>query len=277
MKSARAEVGKPRLVTGQRGISLVELLVAMSIMSVITAMLLMGWFSLSRSWGFTTHSADARDSGRQAMQRMQREIRDAQKPAQWYITGTSAAAPDAIIYRARPYWIAFSTTFNELDNGTIHSVGTTPTATPSPTRPHLVVYRLYRNGELWRYEDNNKPWNGKIDRSDGLTFDMLSDDLAGFDLSERTTGEGATLIVSNVVNDTDPATGLLYTDPDSGTPLFEYNYYDSAGALQSVRSITGADRQDIIAVQLRLLVDLNPVKAPVFADLRGTAQLRNAR
>lgn len=265
-----------RHLVGGRGISLVELLIAMSIMSVITAMLLMGWFSLSRSWEFTTHSADARDSGRQAMQHMQREIRDAQKPAQGgYISGTSAAAPDAIIYRARPYWIAFSTTFNELDNGTILSVGTTPTATPLPTRPHLVVYRLYRNGELWRYEDNNF-WDGAIDRS-ADTFDMLSDDPASFDPSERTTGEGATLIVSNVVNDTDPATGLPYTNPDSGTPLFEYNYYDSAGALESTRSITGADRQDIIAVQLRLLVDLNPVKAPVFADLRGTAQLRNAR
>ena len=100
--------------------TLVELLVGMAIMGVLTAMLLMGWFALSQSWGFTTKSADARDSGRQAMQRLQREIRDAQKPPEGYPTlGAGASdAPDAIIYRARPYSIAFSTTFNELGNDT---------------------------------------------------------------------------------------------------------------------------------------------------------------
>jgi len=69
--------------TRQRGITLVELLVAMAIMGVVSAMLLTGWFALTESYSYTVKSADARDSGRQAIARVQREIRitPAHKPA----------------------------------------------------------------------------------------------------------------------------------------------------------------------------------------------------
>ena len=71
--------------------------------------------------------------------------------------------------------------------------------------------------------------------------------------------------------------GLPYTNPVAAVQLVQI-YYNCAGALQSADAdLHGADRQAIIAVQLRLLVDLNPARPPVFADLRGTAQLRNAR
>jgi len=259
-----ATLGRRRQAGGQQGISLIELLIAISIMSVITVMLLIGWFSLSKSYGFTVHSADARDSGRQAMQRLQREIRDAQKPPQGYPSANSEGAADAIIYHARSYWIAFSTTFNDPGNSTAGWSGATPT--PSPSRPHLIVYRLYDDKELWRFEDGND--NGTIDVTSGPAFDMTAELPTAFDASEQQRGEGATLLVKDVVN---------YTDLANPVPLFKYNYYDAAGLLQSRDALYGADRQAIIAVQLRLLVDLDPTRAPVYADLRGTAQLRNAR
>ena len=266
MKRAVPRAGgkRSRAARPEQGISLVELLVAMSVMSVITAMLLMGWFSLSRSYGFTVHSADARDSGRQAMQRLQREVRDAEKPPQGYLGTSTSDAPDAIIYRARAYWIAFSTTFNNAGNSTAGWTG--PSPTPSPSRPHLVVYRLYADKELWRFEDLDN--DGKIDTTPGHYLDMTSESPSDFSLSEQEDGEGAMLVASDVVN---------FTDPDHPTPLFDYNYYDSAGVLHSAHALYGADRLAIVAVQLRLLVDLNPTRAPVYADLRGTAQLRNAR
>ena len=241
----------------------------MSIMSVITAMLLMGWFALSRSWAFTTHSADARDSGRQAMQRLQREVRDAEKPPQAYLGTNAPGAPDAILFRARAFWIAFSTTFNNAGNASAGWSGTAAT----PSQPHLVVYRLYSDRELWRFEDlGGVP--GKIDTSQGPQFDMTSDyprspgNPTGYPETEQETGEGATLLLKDVVNLVDTA---------SPTELFAYNFYNSAGALDSSHKVTGIDRATIIAVQLRLLVDLDPTRAPVFADLRGTAQLRNSR
>ena len=244
---------------------LMELLVAMAIMGVITAMMLVGWFALNKSWAFTTHSVDVRDSGRQAMQRLQREVRDAQKPPQGYLGTSSSGAPDAIIFRARSYWIAFSTTFNDAGNSTAGWTG--PTPTPSPSRPHLVVFRLYRDGELWRFEDLNG--DGKIvHTSTNVPIDMNSEYPPEFDLSEQQDGEGARLLLTDVVN---------YRDTANRTPLFNYNAYDSDGVLRSWDSRYNADRQGILAVQLRLLVDLDPTRAPVFADLRGTAQLRNAR
>ena len=246
----------------QQGITLVELLVAMAIMSVITAMLLMGWFALSRSWAFTTHSADARDSGRQAMQRIQREVRDAEKPPQAYLGTNASGAPDAILFRARAYWIAFSSTFNDAGNATAGWTG--PTPTPSPSRPHLVVYRLYRDRTLWRFEDLNG--DGQIGIN--MTKEYPSDFSVAESVTEQQTGEGATLMLRDVVN---------YADTANRAPLFDYNFYDSAGVLASDHALYGPDRLAIIAVQLRLLVDLDPTKAPVFADLRGTAQLRNAR
>ena len=187
MTAARAHLAHPRPIAGQRGITLVELLVAMTIMSVITAMLLMGWFALQRSYGFTTHSADARDSGRQAIQRMQREIRDAQKPPQGYLGTSSSGAPDAIVFRARAYWIAFSSTFNDAATPRPTWIGATPT--PSPSAPLLVVYRLYKNGQLWRFEDVNR--NGKIDRTSGGTIDMSGEYPTDFGIAETQDGEGA--------------------------------------------------------------------------------------
>jgi hypothetical protein len=245
-----------------QGVSLVELLVAMSVMTVISTMILLGWFSLSRSYGFTVHSADARDSGRQAMQRLQREVRDAERPPQGYLGTSTSDAPDAIVYRARAYWIALSTTFNNAGNSTAGWAS----PTPSPSRPHLVVYRLYSDEELWRFEDLDN--DGRIDTTAGHYLDMMSELPSAFSLSEQENGEGATLVLADVVN---------FSDPANRVPVFDYNYYDSAGVLRSAHALYGADRLAIIAVQLRLLVDLNPTRAPVHADLRGTAQLRNAR
>ena len=255
-------VTQRRWAQRQHGMTLIELLAAMAIMGVITTMLLMGWFALSKSYGFTVHSADARDSGRQAMQRMQREIRDAQKPAKGYLGTSASQAPDAIIYRARPYWIAFSTTFNNAGNSTA-PMSTDPTPTPSPSKPHLVVYRLYRDKELWRYEDENG--DGLI-----LNVEITGNPLNALDTvdnySEQANGEGRRLVLTDVVNLITPA-----------VPLFSYNFYDSNAALDHGSTLTGPARQAIIAVQVRMLVDLDPTRAPVYADLRGTAQLRNAR
>ena len=253
MIPARTFSPRHRQPAGERGVSLVELLVAMSIMGVITAMLLLGWFSLSKSYGYSVHSADARDSGRQAMQRLQREIRDAEKPPLGYLGTIASEYPDAIIYRASPYWIAFSTTFNDVGNST---------PAPTPSWPHLVVYRLYADDrELWRFED--------LDGGGAIANVNISEGLTVFNVNEQVNGEGARLVLADVVNCTGPSATWV--------PLFTYNYYLSGGSLQSDPLLTLAARVPIIAVQLRLLVDLNPARAPVHADLRGTAQLRNAR
>lgn len=57
--------------------SLVELLVAMTVMTILSTMIIAVWLSLQGSYAYSVKSADARGTARDAMARMRREIRDA--------------------------------------------------------------------------------------------------------------------------------------------------------------------------------------------------------
>lgn len=249
----------------QAGVSLIELLVGMAIMGVISTMLLLSWFSLSNSYSYSINSANARDDGRQALARLQREIRDAQMP-----TIAAGTASDAILTRARPYTVALYTSFNEAGNSTMTWDDTAEKA--SSSTPHLVVYRLYEDRQLWRFEDRSSPLNRQIDMSNGDTFSMNGSTPPEFTNGEdeQRYGEGATLLVSNVDNWA------------RSVPVFGYNVYETDPDTGAVLLVTkdylyNADRYTAVAVEIRLLVDLNPARAPVHADLRATAQLRNSR
>jgi len=229
----------------QEGLTLVELLVGMVIMGIVTTMLFMTWFSLSRSYAYSVNSAVARDNARQAIARMEREIRDA--------SSTDTSASDPAIVEAHPYWICFSTTFNQVGNDS-------PTAVVKTAAPLLVVYRLYTDGSLWRYEDTGG--NGSIS---GISMADHPSGASG-NTGEQTTGEGRMLLCRSVVNLVNPP-----------TPLFMYNYYSTAGALVSMSSVSTENNQTarIVAVQTHLRVDLSPSRSPVYTDFLTTATLRN--
>lgn len=86
----------------QRGITLVELLVVMVIMSIVTTMIIMTWIALQNSYAFTVDSTNQRVAARDAMARMVRELRDAQG-------GVNVSA----ITTATANSVAFMTTFND--------------------------------------------------------------------------------------------------------------------------------------------------------------------
>ena len=111
----------------QRGMTLVELLVAMTISLVISAMIILSWVALSGSYANTVRRGKTSDFARQAIDRMEREVRDAELPPE--------NVSEASIVRARPYYIVFYTTFNKAGN----DAPTTP--------PRLVMYRLYGDGD----------------------------------------------------------------------------------------------------------------------------------
>jgi hypothetical protein len=101
--------------------------------------------------------------------------------------------------------MVFYTTFNKAGNDT-------PT-----TPPRLVMYRLYGDGdlygELWRFHDANG--------TNGIENVALSLEAP---LTARETGEGAQLMVKNVVNLSTPSTS-------NPTELFTYLYYGTNGNL----------------------------------------------
>lgn len=231
---------------GQGGITLIELLAAMSIAAVVSAMVIASWIALSDSYGTTVRRGKAGDWARLGLSRMVREIRDAEQPP--------ASIAEVAITRARPYYIVLYTTFNKPGN----------TAASLP--PRLVMYRLYSTGELYRFHDADG--DGSIA---GVNITVESWPTVTFSLAERTTGEGAQLMTQNVVNASVPSTA-------SPTALFTYLSYASDGTLTRASDVRGTTaRGQIRAVELNLLVDLNPGKSPVYTHLRSTAQLRNAR
>ena len=120
---------------GQRGITLFELLVAMSIMLVLSTMIVTTWVALTDAYSFSSRSDKQRDLARQAIDRMAREIRDAQQPP----GGTSPAFAYAYPDEVRLY-----STFNTSD-------AANPTSVPRLTR---FIYRVtnaaYGVGAVYR-------------------------------------------------------------------------------------------------------------------------------
>ena len=212
----------------------------MTITVVITGLIIMSWMALSRSYANTVKRGEASDFARLAIDRMEREIRDAEQPP---------AVSEVAILRARPFSIVAYTTFNKSGN----DISSTP--------PRQVMYRLYSNGELWRFHDVNGGGIAGVD----------IDQEPGLSLSELTAGEGAQLMAPNLVN-------LSTPNATSPTPLFTYIYYNADGTLARYGSVVGTEKRALIrAVEINMLIDYNPGKSPTYAHLRTTAQLRNTR
>jgi Tfp pilus assembly protein PilW len=88
----------------QRGMMLMELLIAMVIATIITSFLLVSWFALQTSYSRSVKSAESRETARDAVARMTREIRDA-----------AANAGDPTFFVAKPSQIVFTTPFNDAN------------------------------------------------------------------------------------------------------------------------------------------------------------------
>ena len=82
---------------------------------------------------------------------------------------------------------------------------------------------------------------------------MSAETPADYSEAEQSNGERGILVLKDVLN-WEPIR------PD--TELFDYSYYDTLGLLQSSHALYGTDRYGIIAVQIGLLVDVNPLRAP---------------
>jgi type II secretory pathway pseudopilin PulG len=235
---------------GQEGISLIELLVGMIVAAILTTMILGTWFALQGSFSYSMTSNFQREDARTALSRMQREIRDAEA-----LSGNGEPA----LYRAHAYYVAFFTTFNKADNSAAGAL------------PHLVAYRLYGDRTLWRFydKDDNGAIGGDVAGISLGTVVPTVDNPTGYNPNEQQTGEGATKVLSNIVN---------FTRSGGPLPMFTYLYYDTAGVMQSPSLVTGTtNRTNTTAVTSRILEDLNPGHSPVYADLEVTSQLRNQR
>jgi prepilin-type N-terminal cleavage/methylation domain-containing protein len=181
-----------RRSAGGSGLTLVELLVVMSILSVVSAMLIFTWIALADSFSNTTRSSDARDLARQAASRMEREIRDAEAQI---TTGPYAGKP--AILEAFANKIVFVTTFNDAGNDV-------PNAQP------LAVCYFLQDGTLYmkRDADDDGVWDTTTPRT-----------LVPYVVNASTGASGSTPVFSYAYIDED---GNFVTPPLTNVNLSEY-------------------------------------------------------
>jgi type II secretory pathway pseudopilin PulG len=135
--------------------------------------------------------------------------------------------------------VVFSTTYNETGND------------DQSMPPRLVMYQyLPASGEIVRTVDSN---------NDGV----LTDDQPQ-------------VILRNVVNSSQSVT--MFGTNYSQAPVFIYSYYDANGTLTHTSDLTGITTpNNVVDITIRLFVDLNPGKSPVYMDLQCTVEPRNSR
>jgi prepilin-type N-terminal cleavage/methylation domain-containing protein len=97
---------RPPLQKRQQGITLVELLVVMAVMTIVSGMIIGIWFNMQSAFSFGATSEKQQEFARDAVSRMSREIRDAQAPP-----GSSAGA--FVVTHA--FEVDFYSTFNKSD------------------------------------------------------------------------------------------------------------------------------------------------------------------
>jgi len=203
----------------EAGLTLVELLIAMSILAVVTTMVLMSWFALQRSYASTMKNDQARVDAREAVTRMVMEIRSAQA-----LPGKAVLAGGGMDSTSE--WIDFWTTFNHPDE--------------------LLLTRY-----VYRWGTSNGVVTGSIYRM----------------VDVGSAGPRERLVVSNVING------------GAANPVFQYLSVDAYGNPSTLVAIPTSQAllARVSAVEIHLMVDLNPGKSPTYMDIQTTAQLRNQR
>lgn len=226
----------------QGGVTLVEMLIATVLLCVVTTMIIVGYSTLSRSTGYIVQSNDARGEARDALSRMAVEIRDAQPQT---LPSSTATPSYSVLTVAQPMEADFYSAYNLA--GASDGSGT---GAMRLTRLCLDTSGTSTQKKLvWQRDTNN---NGS------------------FDAGDRTM-----VLASNVVNISTPNTSV--TPTTSYTALFTYAYRDSSGNYTTTDNASSTlDLTKVIAVQIRIISDMQKNHAPTYTDLVTTVRPRNA-
>ena len=221
----------------QAGITLVELLVTMTILTVVTTMIIVSWFALQSSSAQTVSVNDSRSSARDALNRMSMEIRSAD-------AAPGAAAGAAVFTLATPTEVDFYSSFN-VAGQTSDGTGTGA----------LRLTKIYLTGTM--------PYQSMVMVRDTNNNGTLGDP-----------GDQTTVLATNVVNNSLPSTSsptavFTYGYRDTSGNFQAATTIPSA----SLPSITLAS---IISVNIRVMVDANLNHTPAAVDLQTLVRPQNA-
>jgi type II secretory pathway pseudopilin PulG len=226
----------------QSGISLVELLITMVILSVVTTMLVGAWISLQRAYAFTAAKNNATAQSRDAIDRVSSEIRAAQGVTYSPSPSPSTSTP-FVVGGASPYVcdandITFYSAYNNADAalqsgqyGRQTLLLTSIWLDTSGTKPQKTLY--------WQRDTNG---SGTLD-----------------------SGDRKVKLANNVVN----------TASAINKPIFTYNVLDSSGNLTPATSLTASNVASLVTVQINVITDANIAHTPTYVDLMTTVEPRN--
>lgn len=219
------------------GLTLIELLVAMTIASILSTMIIVTWVNLSKSYARSTKSQKQVEIARDGISRLARELRDLQQPLSdtTHDQGPWPAGTQAIRF-AGPSRIEFFTTFNEIDNDD-------PWANCMYIKYTLEKKAGTNQFALKRYESAND-----------LDF---------------TDGEDQREVVTYVVNSEKSRPVFQYYYTTTGGTVVETGW--------STLPLTATQLTTLTAIRVNLMVDLNPGKSPEHTEITTTVYPRNLR
>jgi prepilin-type N-terminal cleavage/methylation domain-containing protein len=228
----------------EAGITLVELLVAMVIMGIVSAMLVAGWVSLQRASAFSIQTNNARATARDALSRVSNELRDAQPPALPIGTPAPTYAGE-LLTNAQP----MSTTF--------YSVYNQPGA-----RDDVAGATARRLTRIWLDTSGPSPQKTLYWERDVSNNGVFGDPT-----------DRKIILARNVVNASIPNHDV--TPSTTYTAVFTYGYRDASG-FHTADAIASGYLASVISVQVRLIIDANLAHAPSPIDVTITVLPRNA-
>jgi type II secretory pathway pseudopilin PulG len=225
----------------QSGVTLLELLFAMLIATVITTMLIVGWINLQQTSVFALASNSARGDARDSISRISSELRDCQ-PTTFPTASPSPTSTPALFATAHSTDAKFYSAYNDRnaagdESGTVVRLTRIWLGTANPNDESPLPTSSLRKWLYWRRDTNGN----------------------GLDASDPTK-----ILAKFTVNN----------DPDIQKPVFRYGHLTAAGVVWS-DNVTGADLAAITAVQVRIIIDANRRRPPVPVDLTTTVRLRN--
>lgn len=230
-----APLGQKR--TPQAGFTLIEILISIIILAVVSTMLVGTWIALQRSFEFTQADNTAASTGRDTLDRVSSELRDAQPCAASPTTPfcLSLTTP----YVCDGYDCTFYTPYNNA-NAQLNS-GTGGQSATILTSIYLDTSGTQSQKKLMMWRDLN---------GDGV----------------NDAGDQTMQLANNVVN----------SAASVARPIFTY-VLDTAnnGTYSKTNSLSSANARAVVAVNVEIVVDSNLNNRPTYVDFVSTVRPRN--
>jgi type II secretory pathway pseudopilin PulG len=226
----------------QSGITLIELLITMVILTVVTTMLVGAWISLQRAYAFTSAKNNATAQSRDAIDRISSEVRTAQGRVYTASPSPSTSTP-FVVGGTSPYVC-------DANAITFYSAYNNPSASLQSGQYGRDQLRLT---SIWLDTAGSSPQKTLYWQRDTNNSDTLD------------SGDRKVKLAINIVN----------TVPAINRPVFTYNVLNSSGNVVPATSLTASNVASLVTVQVNIIADANIAHTPTFVDLMTTVEPRN--